>query len=317
MKIVVLDGYCANPGDLSWEAIGNMGELTVYDRTAPQDVLSRAQGAQAIYTNKTVLNAETLRQLPECRFIGVLATGFNIVDTKAAKELGITVCNVPAYSTDSVAQLTIALLLELCHHVGAHTEDIHSGGWKRSPDFSYSLFPSMELAGKVFGIVGYGTIGRKVGAVAQALGMKVVQTSRTPKQTEPGVESVSFEELLAMSDVVSLHCPFTGENGNMINADTLAKMKKTAFLINTGRGQLVDEAALREALDSGVIAGAGVDVLAKEPMAADCPLCGAKNLVMTPHVAWATPEARVRLMDISASNLRAFLDGAPVNVVNL
>jgi len=316
MNIVVLDGYAANPGDLSWDALAALGELTVYDRTAPEDVLARAQGAEILYTNKTVLSAETLRQLPDCRFIGVLATGFNIVDTKAAKELGIVVCNVPAYSTDSVAQLTIALLLELCHHVGAHTDDIHVGGWKNSPDFSYSLFPSMELAGKVFGIVGYGTIGRKVGAVAQALGMKVIQNSRTPKDTEPGVESVSFDELLERADVVSLHCPFTGENGNMINADTLAKMKPTAFLINTGRGQLVDEAALRNALDNGVIAGAGLDVLAKEPMAADCPLCGAKNLVMTPHVAWATPEARVRLMEISATNLRAFLSGAPVNVVN-
>lgn len=316
MKIVVLDGFCANPGDLSWDPLAQMGELTVYDRTAPEDVLARAQGAEILYTNKTVLSAETLRQLPDCRFIGVLATGFNIVDTKAAKELGIVVCNVPAYSTDSVAQLTIALLLELCHHVGAHTDDIHAGGWKNSPDFSYSLFPSMELAGKVFGIVGYGTIGRKAGAVAQALGMKVIQNSRTPKDTEPGVESVSFDELLERADVVSLHCPFTGENGNMINADTLAKMKPTAFLINTGRGQLVDEAALRHALDNGVIAGAGLDVLAKEPMAADCPLCGAKNLVMTPHVAWATPEARVRLMEISASNLAAFLSGAPVNVVN-
>ncbi|MDO4739941.1 MAG: D-2-hydroxyacid dehydrogenase [Eubacteriales bacterium] len=316
MKIVVLDGYCANPGDLSWEAIGAMGELSVYDRTAPEDVISRAQGAQILYTNKTVLNAETLRQLPECRFIGVLATGFNIVDTKAAKEQGVVVCNVPAYSTDSVAQLTFALLLELCHRVGAHTDDIHSGGWKRSPDFSYSLFPSMELAGKTFGVVGYGAIGRKVGAVAQALGMRVIQCSRSPKQTEPGVESVSFEELLRRADVVSLHCPFTGENADMINEQTLAQMKKTAFLINTGRGQLIDEAALRRALDEGVIAGAGVDVLVKEPMAADCPLCGAKNLVATPHIAWATPEARARLMNISASNLRAFLDGAPVNVVN-
>lgn len=316
MKIVVLDGYCANPGDLSWDAIGKLGDLTVYDRTAPADVLSRAQGAEILFTNKTVLGADTLKQLPDCRFIGVLATGFNIVDTAAAKAQGIIVCNVPAYSTDSVAQLTIALLLELCHHVGAHTDDIHAGGWKRSPDFSYSLFPSTELAGKVFGIVGYGAIGRKVGAVAQALGMKVIQTSRTPKETEPGVESVSFDELIETADVVSLHCPFTGENANMINADTLAKMKPSAFLINTGRGQLVDEAALRCALDTGVIAGAGLDVLVKEPMAADCPLCGAKNLVVTPHVAWATPEARVRLMEISASNLAAFLSGAPVNVVN-
>ena len=316
MKIVVLDGYCANPGDLSWDAIGNMGELTVYDRTAPEDVLSRAQGAEILFTNKTVLNADILRQLPSCRFIGVLATGFNIVDTAAAKAQGIVVCNVPAYSTDSVVQLTIALLLELCHHVGAHTDDIHSGGWKRSPDFSYSLSPTMELAGKTFGIVGYGAIGRKAGIVAQALGMKVIQNSRSPKQVEPGVESVSFDELIARADVVSLHCPFTGENANMINADTLAKMKNTAFLINTGRGQLVDEAALRRALDNGIIAGAGLDVLAKEPMAAVCSLCGAKNLVMTPHIAWATPEARVRLMDISAANLRAFLDGAPVNVVN-
>lgn len=316
MKIVILDGFCANPGDLSWDEIAKFGELKVYDRTAPEDVLTRAQGAQILFTNKTVLSANALRQLPECRFIGVLATGFNIVDTVAAKELGIVVSNVPAYSTDSVAQLTIALLLELSNNVGAHTQDIHAGGWKRSPDFSYSPFPSMELAGKTFGIIGYGTIGRKVGKIASALGMKVVQHSRSAKETEPGVRSVSLDELLAMSDVVSLHCPFTGDNLNMINAQTLGKMKPTAFLINTARGQLIDEAALREALDKGVIAGAGMDVLSKEPMAADCPLCGAKNCVMTPHIAWATPEARVRLLAVSAANLQAFLAGAPQNVVN-
>lgn len=316
MKIVVLDGYCANPGDLSWKKIGNLGELTVYDRTAPQDVLSRAQDAEILFTNKTVLSADTLAKLPRCRFIGVLATGYNIVDIAAAKEQGIVVANVPAYSTDSVAQLTIALLLELCHHVGAHTQDIHAGGWKRSQDFSYSLCPSMELAGKVLGIVGYGAIGRKVGAIAQALGMQVIQHSRSPKATEPGVESVSWEDLLSRADVVSLHCPFTGENANMINAQSIGRMKPGVLLINTARGQLIDESALAEALNTGRIAGAGLDVLSKEPMASDCPLCGAKNLVMTPHVAWATPEARVRLMDISAANLAAFLDGAPINVVN-
>ncbi len=316
MKIVVLDGFCANPGDLSWDEIAKFGQLTVYDRTAPEDVLPRAQGATALFTNKTVLSAEILKQLPDCKFVGVLATGFNIVDIKAARELGITVCNVPAYSTDSVAQLTIALLLEICHRVGAHTEDIHAGGWKKSADFSYSLAPSLELAGKTFGIVGYGTIGRKVGAVAQALGMKVIQNSRSPKNTEPGVESVSFDELLARADVVSLHCPFTGENANMINAETIAKMKDGAILLNTARGQIVDEQALANALNSGKLFGAGVDVLSKEPMAENCPLFGAKNLFITPHIAWATPEARARLMDISAKNLAAYVDGAPVNVVN-
>lgn len=317
MKIVVLDGFCANPGDLKWDGIARFGDLTVYDRTAPEKVLSRAQGAEALFTNKTVLSAETLRALPECRFIGVLATGYNIVDIAAAKELGIVVCNVPAYSTNSVAQLTIALLLELCHHVGAHTQDIHAGGWKRNADFSYSLCPSMELAGKVFGIVGYGAIGRKVGRIAQALGMHVVQYSRSPKETESSVESVSFEELLRRADVISLHCPFNGENAGMINANSIAKMKPTALLINTARGQLIDENALAQALSEGRIAGAGLDVLCKEPMAPDCPLCGVKNLVMTPHIAWATPEARARLMEISEKNLAAYVSGAPVDAVNL
>lgn len=316
MKIVILDAYCANPGDLSWEGLEKFGDLTVYDRTPADMIIERARGCEAIFTNKTPLSAETLAALPECRFISVLATGFNIVDTAYCKEHGITVCNVPGYSTDSVVQLTMALLLELCFHVGEHTSDIHAGGWKRSPDFNYTVRPLMELAGKTMGIVGYGTIGRKVARAARAFGMEVVQYSRHPKETDDFVKSISFEELLRVSDVVSLHCPFNGENRNMMNEAAFAMMKPTALLINTARGQIVDEAALRNALDSGVIAGAGVDVLSVEPMAADCPLCGCDKIVMTPHIAWATPEARVRLMDISIANLRAYIEGRPQNVVN-
>lgn len=316
MKIVILDGYCANPGDLSWEGLERLGDVTVYDRTSPEDVLERSKGAQALFTNKTVLSRETLSALPECRYIGVLATGFNIVDTKAAKELGVVVSNVPNYSTDSVAQLAIALLLELCHRTGEHSADVHAGGWKACPDYSYSLSPLMELSGKVFGVVGYGRIGKKTAEIARALGMSILQCSRTPKTPEPGVAAVSLDELLERADVVSLHCPFTGENAGMIGEAALKKMKRTAFLINTARGQLIDEAALCKALDAGEIAGAGLDVLSSEPMAKDCPLCGAKNCVITPHIAWATPEARKRLLAVSVENLSAFLSGRPQNVVN-
>lgn len=316
MKIVILDGYCANPGDLCWDGLKAFGDVTVYDRTAPEDVLARSKGAQVLFTNKTVLGRETLAALPDLRYIGVLATGFNIVDTKAAKEFGVVVSNVPNYSTDSVAQLAIALLLELCHRAGAHSADVHDGGWKACPDYSYSLYPLMELSGKTFGVIGYGRIGKKTAEIAKALGMKVLQHSRTPKPAEPGVEAVSLDELLKRSDVVSLHCPFTGDNAGMIGEAALKAMKKTAFLINTARGQLIDENALRAALDSGEIAGAGLDVLSTEPMRKDCPLCGAKNCVMTPHIAWATPEARKRLLAVSAENLAAFLSGTPQNVVN-
>lgn len=316
MKTVILDGYCANPGDLTWDRIAALGELTVYDRTAPADVLPRAKDADALFTNKTPLNAETLRQLPRCRFIGVLATGYNIVDIRAAKELGIAVANVPGYSTDSVAQTAIALLLEMCHRAGDHSRDVHKGGWKACPDYSYHIAPLTELAGKTFGVIGYGAIGRRTARIAAAFGMRVLQYSRHPKETGPDVASVSFETLLRESDVISLHCPFTGDNLHMIGAEQLALMKKTAFLINTARGQLIDEAALRAALDSGEIAGAGLDVLETEPMRADCPLCGCEKAVITPHIAWATPEARSRLIDISADNLISFLNGTPQNIVD-
>lgn len=312
MKIVILDGYALNPGDLSWEAFEAMGDLTVYDRTPPELVEERIRGAQIVYTNKTVLSRSVIENAASLAFIGVLATGVNIVDLDAARERGIPVANVPAYSTDSVAQMTIALILELCLHVGEHSRLVHAGEWTSSPDFCFWRYPLIELAGKTLGIVGLGSIGRAVAKIAAAFGMRVIAY----RGRGEGVEMRTLEELLAEADIVSLHCPLTADNRHMINADALSRMKKGAFLINTARGPLVDEAALAEALCSGHIAGAAVDVVSSEPIPAENPLLSAPNCIITPHIAWAPYAARVRLMKIAAENLRAFLDGKPTNVVN-
>ena len=318
MKIVILDGYTANPGDLSWDALKEFGDLTVYDRTAPQDVLARIGDAEVVFVNKVALDRQTLQQCPKLKMISVLATGYNIVDIAAAKELGIVVCNSPAYSTASVAQLTIALLLELCHHVGAHSEACHNGSWTNSPDFCFWNYPLMELDGKTMGIIGYGSIGQAVGRIAQAMGMHLLVNAR---HVRPELESdtcryVDLDTLLRESDVVSLHCPQTEQTAGMINADTLAKMKDGAILLNTSRGGLIQEADLAAALRSGKLRGAAVDVVSREPIAADNPLLQAPNCLMTPHIAWAPLEARTRLLAIARDNLNAYAQGAPINVVN-
>ncbi|MDE6486183.1 MAG: D-2-hydroxyacid dehydrogenase [Muribaculaceae bacterium] len=317
MKIVVLDGYGMNPGDLSWGEIEALGSLTVYPRTAPSDVLARAAGADAVLTNKTVLDGATLRALPGLKYVGVLATGYNVVDIDAARALGIVVANIPAYSTASVAQMVFAHLLAITNRVEHYTADNHAGRWTACPDFCYWDESVVELAGKTFGIVGFGNIGSAVARIALAFGMRVLAFTSKPADALPeGVEKAAdMRELFTCSDVLSLHCPLTADTRHLVCADTLALMKPSAILINTGRGPLVDEAALAEALNAGRLRAAGVDVLSSEPPAADNPLLSARNCYITPHIAWASTEARRRLMSITASNLRAFLAGSPVNNV--
>ena len=312
MKIVVLDGYAANPGDLSWAEMEALGELTVYDRTAPEDVAARIADAEMVLTNKTVLTRALMAQCPRLKYVGVLATGYNVVDVAAARELGITVTNIPAYSTDSVAQLVFALLLEICHHAGHHSREIHAGRWSRNPDFCFWDFPLIELAGKTMGIIGYGRIGRRVAEIARCFGMNVVAWTRTPRDPE----CVSLEELLRVSDVISLHCPLFPETQGLINARTIAQMKDGVILINTSRGPVIQDADLAAALKSGKIYAAGLDVAAVEPIPADNPLLGLENVIFTPHIAWATKEARVRLMDLAVENAKAFLENKPINVVS-
>jgi glycerate dehydrogenase len=317
MKIAVLDGYCLNPGDLSWEGLRAFGEVVVHDRTPAADVEARAHGATAVFTNKTPLPGVVLERLPEMRYIGVLATGYNIVDVGAAARLGITVTNIPTYGTESVAQFAFALLLELCHHVGMHAGAVREGEWSSSPDWCFWRAPLIELAGKTMGIVGFGRIGRATGRIADAMGMRVIahDTYQANQPAWEGFRWAGREELLRESDVVSLHSPLFPETQGMINARTLAWMKPSAFLINTSRGPLVVEEDLAAALNAGQIAGAGLDVLSVEPPLAANPLLSARNCLVTPHIAWATREARGRLMDLAVGNLRAFLSGKPVNVI--
>jgi len=312
MKIVVLDGYAANPGDLSWAPLEQLGELTVYDRTAKEDIAARMAEADMVLTNKTVLTRELMAGAKNLKYVGVLATGYNVVDVAAAKELGVIVTNIPAYSTDSVAQMVFALLLEICQHAGHHSEAVHAGRWTNNPDFCFWDFPLMELAGKTMGIIGYGRIGKKVAEIARCFGMNVIAWTRTPRDPE----CVSLDELLAKSDVISLHCPLFPETQNLINRETIAKMKNGAIIINTSRGPVINDADLAEALKSGKIYAAAADVATVEPIPADNPLLGLENMIFTPHIAWATYEARVRLMNIAAENARAFIAGTPVNVVS-
>ena len=320
MKIVVLEGYTLNPGDLDWSPLERLGEVQVYDRTGTDEqlVAQRASGADVVLTNKTPLAARVIAQLADLRYIGILATGFNVVDVEAAASREIPVTNIPTYGTDSVAQMVFAHLLNLCHHVVEHAQDVRDGGWARSPDFSYCLKPQIELVGKTMGIVGFGRIGRRVGELAHAFGMRVVahDVYHGAEPDWPGFAWSEVDELLAVSDVVSLHCPLTPENTGLIDSTRLARMKPSAFLLNMSRGPLVVDADLAQALRSGVIAGAGIDVLEQEPPAADNPLYAAPNVTITPHIAWATREARSRLMTTAAENVRAFLDGRPQNVVN-
>lgn len=316
MKIVILDAYAANPGDLSWDEFAALGELTVYDRTAPEDVAARIGDAEVVFINKVRLTDDIFAACPNLKLVSILATGYNIVDLAAAKRRGITVCNVPGYSTRAVVQMTFALLLEICQQVGLHSGAVHTGRWQPCPDFCFWDRPLIELDGKTMGIVGYGAIGSAVGTVAQALGMKLLVTARHEKPVPEGARFVSLPELLAQSDVVSLHCPQTAENARMIDAGALAQMKDGAILLNTARGGLLDEQAVADALRSGKLLAAGMDVVSAEPIRADNPLLTAPNCFLTPHIAWAPLETRRRLQTISAENLRAFLAGKPQNVVN-
>lgn len=318
MHIVVLDGYALNPGDLSWKGLELLGDVTVYDRTPADQIYERAKEAEVLLTNKTPLSAEMLSRLPRLRYVGVLATGYNVVDVKAARELGIAVTNVPAYSTPSVVQMTFSLLFALCTRVQEHSQAVREGKWCRSKDFCFWDYPLVEVSGKTLGIIGFGSIGRQVAEVALALGMQVVAYSRTVKTDffHPRFSWVSLDELFAVSDVVSLHCPLFPETKEIINKANLSQMKPTAFLLNTARGGLVAERDLADALNHGIIAGAGLDVLTEEPANPNNPLLTAQNCVITPHIAWATAEARARLMEIAVSNLASFAEGKPVNVVN-
>jgi glycerate dehydrogenase len=313
MRITILDGHTTNPGDLSWEPLHGLGDCVVHDRTLAAEVVVRAADADVVLTNKTPLTRETIAALPRLKCIGVLATGYNIVDVAAARDRGIPVCNVPEYGTPNVAQATFALLLELTNRVGRHAELVRAGRWSSCPDFCFWEGELVELSGLTLGIVGYGRIGRAVATVGRAFGMRIV-AARRGRGDDP--ECVELDTLLRESDVVSLHCPLTPETREIIDATALAKMKPTAFLINTSRGPLVNEAALAAALNAGQIAGAGLDVLAVEPPPATNPLLAARNCVITPHVAWATREARRRLIACTAENLRAFVAGTPRNVVN-
>lgn len=339
MNIVVLDGYTLNPGDLSWEGLEALGDCTIHDRTPPESVVSRAADAEIVLTNKTVLSRAVIERLPKLRFIGVLATGYNIVDLAAARDRGIPVSNVPTYGTASVAQMTFAHVLNLTLHVADHGHSVARGDWTRCPDFCYANYPLVELAGQTLGLVGFGRIGQAVAAVGLAFGMNVLaydvaraaglsqaacpslaagagEGGADVSATSPTVRFVGLEELFRASDVVSLHCPLTAENRCLVNAQTLAWMKPTAVLVNTSRGPLVDDLALADALNAGRLAGAGLDVLGVEPPPADNPLLTAKNCCITPHIAWATSAARKRLLDTTVANVKAFLDGCPQNVVN-
>ena len=317
MKIVVLDGYALNPGDLSWDGIKDFGELTVYDRTPADKILNRAAGADVLLTNKTPIREEIILQLPDLKFIGVLATGYNIIDVAAATKKGVLVSNIPDYGSYSVAQLTIALLLELCHHVQRHSDTVRDGKWAASKDWCYWDFPLVELAGKTMGIIGFGSIGQKVGDMATAFGMDILGAAQTRRDQShrKNFTWVEIPELLERSDVVSIHCPLTAETKGLINSQSLRTMKTAAFLLNTSRGPIIVDEDLAAALNNGVIAGAGIDVLSAEPPQKDNPLFKAKNCIITPHIAWATREARTRLMGMAANNLKAFAEGQPVNVV--
>ncbi len=320
MRIVILDGYGENPGDLSWEGFERLGELTVYDRTphtgGNSEILRRAKGAEIVITNKTPLTRETIEALlPELRYIGLLSTGYNIADIGAAREYGVPVCNIPSYSTEAVAQFTIALLLELCHHIGHHSDEVRRGRWSANADFCFWDTPLIELQGKTFGIVGFGRIGQAVAKIAAALGMRVIAYSPSKKDC-PYAEQAPLDEVIAQSDVISLHCPLFEQTERLVNAESISRMRDGVIILNTARGPLIDEQALADALASGKVAGAGLDVLCEEPPRSGSPLLTAPNCIITPHIAWASKECRVRLMDIAVDNLRSFLAGETKNSVN-
>ena len=320
MKIVVLDGYTENPGDLSWAGLEALGEVTVYDRTAYQEsplIAERIGDAEIVVMNKTPISKETIDKCPNIKLIAVLATGYNVVDYNYTKEKGIPVCNVPTYGTASVSQFSIALLLEICHHIGHHSESVHAGNWANNADWCYWDYPLIELEGKTIGIIGFGRIGQAEGRVAKALGMNVLAYDLYPNESGKAIaEYVDLDTLFARADVITLHCNLTPENTGMINKDTIAKMKDGVILINNARGQLIVEQDVADALNSGKMGAAGLDVVYPEPIKADNPLLQAKNCIITPHISWAPKESRQRIMDITVDNVKAFLNGAPQNVVN-
>jgi glycerate dehydrogenase len=323
MKAVVLDGYTLNPGDLSWKALEQLCDTTVYDRTATTAagtklIIERIGDAEVVYTNKTPLSAEVFAAAPNLKFVGVLATGYNIVDTEAAKKKGVAVCNIPTYGTTAVAQMAIALLLEVCHHAGAHDIAVKKGDWTNNADWCFWNYPLIELAGKTMGVVGFGRIGQNTARIAQALGMNILayDSFKVKDLESDTLKYVELDELYAKSDVISLHVPLFDSTKGMINKDSIAKMKDGVIIINTSRGPLVVEQDLTDALNAGKVAAAGLDVVSSEPIHADNPLLKAKNCIITPHIAWAPKESRQRLMDIAVDNLRQFLAGTPVNVVN-
>lgn len=320
MKIVVLDGHALNPGDLSWQGFEAYGEVVVYDRTSytnKQEIIERIGSAEAILTNKTPIDEEVLAAVPQLKYIGVVATGYNVVDIAAARKRGIPVTNIPAYGTDAVAQSTFALLLEIANQVGVHNQSVHQGDWQNSIDFTYWKTPLMELRGKTIGLIGYGEIAQATAAIAHAFNMQVIYWNHRAKEAQAEwAQQVSLEELYHQSDVISLHVPQTAETEQMINQEAIQQMKDGVILLNTARGGLLDEAAVAEALNAGKIYAAGVDVVSKEPMAADNPLLKAKNCFITPHIAWAPVETRERLMGIAADNFAAFIHGTEKNVVN-
>ena len=321
MKIVVLDGYTENPGDLSWEELSKLGELTVYDRTDLTDeaeTVSRIGDAEIVITNKTPMTRTVLEACPSVNYIAVLATGYNVVDTACAAERGIPVSNVPAYGTASVSQFAIALLLEVCHHIGHHSNAVAEGRWETNPDFCFWDYPLIELEGKTMGIIGFGRIGQATGRVAKALGMNILAHDLYPNDSGRAVGTyVDLDTLFTQSDVISLHCNLTAENTGLINRETIAKMKDGVILINNARGQLIVEQDLADALNSGKVAAAGLDVVSSEPIRGDNPLLRAKNCILTPHISWAPKESRQRIMDCTVENVRAFQNGTPVHVVNL
>ena len=320
MKIVVLDGYTENPGDLSWTELEKLGQLTVYDRTAYEEsplIAQRIGDAEVIVTNKTPISQQTLEQCPNLKLIAVLATGYNVIDCAAARKKGVSVVNVPTYGTASVSQYSIALLLEICHHIGHHDQSVHAGNWANNADWCYWDYPLIELEGKTMGIIGFGRIGQAEGRIARALGMRVLAYDLYPSDSGRAIGAyVDLDTLYRQSDVISLHCNLTPENTRMINKDSIAKMKDGVILINNARGQLIDEQDVTDALNSGKLAAAGLDVVYTEPIREDNPLLKAKNCIITPHISWAPKESRQRIMDITAENIRAFLAGRPQNVVN-
>lgn len=315
MKIVILDGYTENPGDLDWNGFKTLGETIVYDRTEPKDIISRIGNADIVITNKTPIDKKVLDACPCIRYIGVLATGYNIVDVQTALEKRIIVTNIPTYGSDAVGQFAIALLLEICHHIGHHNQAVHDGRWSSNPDWCFWDYPLIELANKTIGIIGFGRIGQVTGRIAHALGMNVLAFDSHSKE-HVYAKYVTLDELFSQSDVIALHCPLFPETKEIINKENISKMKKGVIIINNSRGMLINEKDLAEALKSGDVYAAGLDVVSSEPIATDNPLLNAPNCIITPHISWAPKESRKRLMDIAVNNLKAFLDGDPINVVN-